>query len=145
MHKDMKQFILLVILVNVSLVVTAQAKGDDLLGRWQNEQQTSILEFQKTGDSYWAKLVWMAEPTDSEGKLKSDRNNPDREKRNQVILGMIIVTGLHFDGKSWIGGEIYAPGRGTYARCSIDLKDGKLDLNVSKGPFSMTKVWSEVL
>lgn len=140
----MKQLILCTVIILGSFAANAQTNGDEILGRWKNDQKTSVIEFQKSGDKYVAKLVWMSEPTDAKGDLKQDRNNPDRSKRDRALLGIIIINGLHFDGTQWVGGEVYAPGRGSYAQCSIRIVNGELNLMVSKGLFSVTKVWSKV-
>ncbi|RKD90250.1 DUF2147 domain-containing protein [Mangrovibacterium diazotrophicum] len=139
----MKQFILFVICIAESFGLTAQAGPEDLLGKWTNEEKTSTIEFQKTEDAYSARIVWMAEPSDSQGNPKLDRHNPDQTKRDQPVLGMTIITGLHFDGETWTEGKIYAPGRGIYANCCVYISEGKLHLEISKGPFTSTKIWSK--
>lgn len=43
-----------------------------------------------------------------------DINNPEKNKRDQPLIGMTIITGLRFDPESitWKGGRMYAPDKG---------------------------------
>ena len=45
-------------------------------------------------------------------------------RKNQPILGMTILTGLHRDGDDWTGGQILDPQTGSVYRCSMRLEDG---------------------
>ena len=45
-------------------------------------------------------------------------------RKNQPILGMTILTGLHRDGDDWDGGQILDPQTGSVYRCSMRLEDG---------------------
>ncbi len=49
-----------------------------------------------------------------------DVNNPDKEQRDQLLVGMRIVSGLKYSSKTneWSGGQMYAPDKGM----TVDLK-----------------------
>ena len=138
----MKQIILSLILVVGALAGRAQNKGDEVLGRWVNEQKTSKIEFVREGDCYVGKLVWMAEANDASGKPKTDCNNPDAGKRNQPLVGSTLISGLSYANEKWTGGKLYLPKRGMYANCSLSIVNGQLHISASKGMFSETKIWS---
>lgn len=120
----------------------AQTAGDQILGKWKNDQKNSQIEFQNEGTTYSAKLVWLAEPNDANGNPKLDKSNPDPKMRHQPVIGITMISGLRFDGKNWIDGIIYAPKRGMHGRCSLKIVNNQLHISVTKGLFSDTKIWS---
>jgi uncharacterized protein (DUF2147 family) len=72
-----------------------------------------------------------------------DINNPNSELRNTEILGLDIITGLQYSRGIWVNGMIYAPKRGVYAKCNIELlSDGRLKIIVSKSGFTRTQIWT---
>jgi uncharacterized protein (DUF2147 family) len=128
----------------LSLSVSAQNKPDDLLGKWINEDATARFEFFKTGNTYNAKIIWLANPKNENGGLKLDKNNPDKKLRNRPILGLVMLTGLQFSANNsmWNTGKIYNPEQGEILACKIKLNNkNELALTVSKNIFSLTKKW----
>lgn len=142
MYRSMKQFTLILFLVVGALAGRAQNEGDEVLGRWVNEQKTSKIEFVRVGNQYVGKLVWMAEANDASGDPKIDRNNPDAGKRNQPLVGSTLISGLNYTTGKWLGGKLYLPKRGMYANCSLSLENGQLHITATKGLFSETKIWN---
>lgn len=133
---------LLAILTHLSAL--AQNQADRIVGIWMNEDQTTKVEIFKAGNSYSGKIIWLAKPNNSEGKPFLDKNNPDRAKRGQKILGLTIITGLKYTNNQWSNGTIYAPRRGMYADCSVALSNnGNLEITVTKSGFSRTKTWTK--
>lgn len=117
---------------------------DDLLGEWVNEDANARIEFFKTGNTYNAKIIWLAKPQNENGAQKVDKNNPVKKLRNRPILGMVILTGLQFSSNDlmWIGGKIYSPEKGVTVDCKIRLiNKNEFALIASKGIFSATKKW----
>ena len=48
------------------------------------------------------------------------------ERKDQVIIGMTIVSGMHKEGDGWEGGQILDPDNGKVYRCKMHLeKDGR--------------------
>ncbi|MCF8341424.1 MAG: DUF2147 domain-containing protein [Chitinophagaceae bacterium] len=128
----------------ISLDISAQKNQDDLLGKWINEDITARFEFFKTGNTYNAKIIWLAKPKNENGELKLDKNNSDKKLRNRPILGMVLLTGLQFSSNNsiWYDGKIYNPERGETLACKIKLNNkNELALTVSKNIFSSTKKW----
>lgn len=128
----------------LSLFISAQNHSDDLLGEWVNEDANARFEFFKTGNTYNAKIIWLAKPQNENGEQKVDKNNPVKKLRNRPILGMVILTGLQFSTKDlmWIGGKIYSPEKGVTVDCKIRLNNkNEFALIASKGIFSSTKKW----
>jgi uncharacterized protein (DUF2147 family) len=128
----------------LSLSISAQKNPDDLLGKWVNEDATTRFEFFKTGNTYNAKIIWLAKPKNENGELKLDKNNSDKKLRNRPILGMVLLTGLQFSSNNsiWNDGKLYTPERGETLACKIKLNTkNELALTVSKSIFSSTKKW----
>ena len=132
------------ILAVLSLSVSAKYNPDDLTGIWTNEEATARFEIFKTGNTYNARIIWLANPTYENGEQKSDKKNPDKQLRSRPIVGLVMLTGLKFstNNSMWIGGEIYSPEKGETAACKIKLTNrNELNLTASKGIFSSTKKW----
>jgi uncharacterized protein (DUF2147 family) len=58
-------------------------------------------------------------------------DNPDKRctactdaRKDQLILGMTIITGLKKDGDSWEGGQILDPENGKLYKCKMHTEDG---------------------
>jgi uncharacterized protein (DUF2147 family) len=128
----------------LSISISAQNHPDDLLGKWVNEEAIARFEFFKIGNTYNAKIIWLAKPQNENGGQKLDNNNPDKNLRNRPILGMVILTGLQFSVNDlmWIRGKIYSPEKGETVDCKIRLNNkNEIALIASKGIFSSTKKW----
>jgi uncharacterized protein (DUF2147 family) len=108
----------------ITLTVFAQARPDDIVGVWLTSgKETAKIQIYKSGERYFGRILWLKNPTDN-GKPKLDNNNPDKNKRNQTIVGLVILKGFKFNGgDEWGDGDIYDPeSRKTYS-CYLALKD----------------------
>ena len=52
------------------------------------------------------------------------------ERRNQPIVGMVILRGLTRHGEEYSGGDILDPNNGSVYRCKLRLQDGGRQLSV---------------
>jgi uncharacterized protein (DUF2147 family) len=128
----------------LSLSISAQNHPDDLIGKWVNEDASARFEFFKTGNTYNAKIIWLAKPQNENGGQKLDKNNPDKKLRNRPIIELVMLTGLQFSANNtmWNDGKIYSPEKGETLACKIRLTNkNELALTVSKSIFSLTKKW----
>jgi len=128
----------------LSLSISAQNHPDDLIGKWVNEDASARFEFFKTGNTYNAKIIWLAKPQNENGGQKLDKNNPDKKLRNRPIIELVMLTGLQFSANNtmWNDGKIYSPEKGETLACKIRLPNkNELALTVSKSIFSLTKKW----
>jgi uncharacterized protein (DUF2147 family) len=89
--------------------------------------------------------VWLKNPNDN-GKPKVDKNNPDNSKRNQSVVGLLILKEFKFDGDDeWEDGDIYDPESGKTYSCYLSLKDKhnlKVRGYVGISLFGRTEVWT---
>ena len=106
------------------------ANPDAIVGKWLNGKQTAHVEIYKADGKYFGKIVWLKEPVypaddkkGMAGKTKVDRENPDPAKRNQPILGLVILRDFTFvkDGL-WENGMIYDPENGKDYKCKMTLE-----------------------
>jgi uncharacterized protein (DUF2147 family) len=139
----------------VSLAVTfllllftavAQNKADDIVGVWLTAgKEPAKVQVYKTGEKYYGVITWLQNPV-KEGKPRVDANNPDKSKRNNPIIGLIILKGFKFDGDDeWKGGDIYDPQNGKTYSCFLYLKDKntlKLRGYIGISLFGRTETWT---
>lgn len=101
-----------------------QVNADDIVGVWlTGGKEPSKIQIFKSGEKYYGVIRWLKNPTDN-GKAKVDTKNPDESRRNQPIVGKIILTSFEFDGDDeWDDGKIYDPESGKTYSCTITLKN----------------------
>lgn len=118
--------------------------AQEILGRWKTDDGTAIVEVYKAGDSLNGRIVWLAEPTMSDGTPCKDVFNPDKSLRDREIIGLNMLSGLKQKGDKWEGGTIYDPASGKTYRCSMFLEKGVLKVRGHVGPFHRTMDWFRV-
>lgn len=116
----MKKRALLFIVTFFSLSCTlhSQNKADDISGIWlTGGKEPAKIQIYRSGDKFFGKIIWLKNPTDTGGKQKLDINNPDKAKRSNPVVGLIILKAFRFDNDDeWNGGNIYDPESGkTYS------------------------------
>lgn len=123
--------------------------ADKITGEWYTtDKKAKVKIYRAKNDKYYGKIVWLKEPNDENGKPKVDKENPDASKRNEPIVGSLILQGFEYKGDNqWEEGEIYDPESGSTYSCNIELqKDGKLKVRGYIG-FSLigrTEYWTPV-
>lgn len=124
-------------MILVSGTAVHAVEKDDILGVWLNQEKDAKIEIFSCEEKYCGKIVWLKEPNylpDSKdgipGMPKLDHNNPDEALRKVPVIGLQIVHGLTYAGKSrWKKGRIYDPKNGKTYSAKIKLVDPhQLDL-----------------
>lgn len=122
----MNQRILSLILIAslISFVAHSQNKADDIPGIWlTGGKEPAKIQVFKSGVKFYGKINWLKNPTEN-GKQRVDGNNPDKEKRNNPIIGLVMLKDFKFDGvDEWRGGDIYDPESGKTYSSYMYLKD----------------------
>ena len=136
-------------LLSFSSKLIAQTKADDIMGTWLTTgKEPAKIQIYKKGEMYNGKIIWLQNPTDEAGKAKTDINNPDKTKRSNSVIGMIILTNFKFNGDDeWRGGDIYDPESGNTYSSYIYLRDQttlKVRGFVGISLFGRTETWSRV-
>lgn len=117
---------------------------DDIIGKWLylNEKGEQVnIEVYKEGNLYYGKIVWLqvpnytAEYLEEEGhpekdnpniKLdgpKIDYKNPDPARRNDPVIGLVILKGVKYDADDdeWSDGFVYKADEGKTYTCYVKL------------------------
>ena len=143
----MRAIILLFAAVVLSNISFSQNSSDKIIGTYLTQDKGSKVEFYKTGDKYFGKIVWLKDPLDAKThKPCTDTENPDATKRSQAIMGLVIVQNIKFDDKSaWTSGTIYDPNTGKTWDCSISFDGNNLKV---KGFWKIswigkTEIWTK--
>jgi uncharacterized protein (DUF2147 family) len=120
----MKIVTVLVALILLSNSIKAQNKADDIVGIWLTSgNEPAKIQIYKSSDKFYGKIIWLKNPNDN-GVPKTDKNNPDKIKKTNPIIGLALLSGFKFDGDdAWKGGVIYDPQNGKTYSCNISLKD----------------------
>jgi uncharacterized protein (DUF2147 family) len=122
---------LLFMLTVISLApapLCATGEGESVFGVWLTEGGASKLEIAPCGDNACARVVWMKNSTYMNSKdgpvgtEKTDRHNPDPDRRNRPILGLQVMEGLMPDGEWWKKGSCYDPQTGKNYQCKMKLE-----------------------
>jgi uncharacterized protein (DUF2147 family) len=128
----MKKRMALFILTAISFCFDAQSqnKTEDIIGIWLTAgKEPAKIQIYTVGGKIYGKIIWLKNPTEN-GKQRLDANNPDKEKRGNPIIGLVMLKGFKFDGDDeWKGGDIYDPENGKTYNSYMYLK-GKNVLKV---------------
>jgi len=122
----MQKLILLLtlgVLSIIYLIVKAQdfTESDKIRGQWYTEENKSLVEiYRAKNGKYYGKIVWLKNPLETNGKPKVDDENPDPAKRNDPIIGLVLLKGFDYKGEGvYKNGTIYDPDNGKTYDCII--------------------------
>jgi uncharacterized protein (DUF2147 family) len=132
-----------------TLLLSAQADADRLLGVWEPSNGKARVKIEKIGPKYYGKIVWLKEPVDPKTKQpKTDKNNPDESLRTVPLKGYRLLKDFSYAGNnSWSEGTIYDPENGSTYSCTISMKDpNTLDIRgyIGISTFGRTDVWKRL-
>lgn len=124
-----------------------------------NLQAQNVKGTWKTVDDETGEAKSHVELYEADGKLygkvvKLLKSSPDRkcdkctgDRKDQPVLGMIVVVNLTQKDGYWQGGSILDPEKGKWYGCKLWLKDGDantLTVRGSIGPFYRTQYWYRI-
>ncbi len=121
----MKTF--LVALVLSLLAASAWAQSDSPVGDWQTIDDKSgkpraviTISADRNGvlSGKIVKGLDLSEPMGRRCTACTD------ERKDQLIIGMTVLTGMHREGDGWEGGQILDPDNGKVYRCKMHLEQG---------------------
>lgn len=116
-------YVIVVFLASV-FTVSAQTEADAILGTWLTGSGKAHVEIKKFNNTYYGQIVWLKEPNDASGKPKTDRNNSDKSRQNNPLLGLKMLLSFSYKGdKQWKDGTIYDPENGKTYSCNIEMID----------------------
>ncbi|MCD0488805.1 DUF2147 domain-containing protein [Pedobacter sp. MC2016-14] len=142
----MKYISFLLLLTAVTFSGFSQSK-DAVLGKWVNSSGEANIEIFKKGDQYFGKIVWLKNPKDDKGNVKTDLKNPEEKLKTRPILGLQILNNFVYDGSKWTDGKIYDPKSGKTYSCNMTFNDaGDLNIRgyVGVALLGRTDIWKRV-
>ncbi|MCK9539696.1 DUF2147 domain-containing protein [Dokdonella sp.] len=122
-----------------------------IVGTWATDDGASHVAIMAAGDRLDGHVVWLREATfaagDAQGMAgqpKVDRNNPDPALRSRPVIGLTVLSGLHYAGnQTWDGGTLYTPASGKSYPCKASMaSNGTLKLAVGGSVFGRTITWT---
>ncbi len=140
----MSMMLLMVLLIIPEI---AAAYGpDDIIGIWIDDKQESKTEFVKNEDGiYVGKLVWVVKGKD--GSEPKDKKNPDKSKRNNPLVGTVVMDGITYkaEDKTWDMPWAYDPSLGIVGSGRITMdEEGRLVVKGSKWGITVTRKLTRV-
>ncbi|MCC6144985.1 MAG: DUF2147 domain-containing protein [Candidatus Hydrogenedentes bacterium] len=144
---------MLIAAISAAFTLGAYAEANDVLGDWYTAGKRSKVQIFEKDGKYHGKIVWLIEPEYPEGdpeagKPRRDRENPDEDKRNTPIIGLVFMHDFEYEGESeWSSGRIYDPESGKTYKSKMTLEDPDT-LNVRGyigiAAFGRTETWTRV-
>ena len=104
----MNKILILILICFCSNNLFSQSKSDAILGKWASEKGNLVLEIYKTNNSEYKAKSIQHNSKNPKDEWK-DINNPDPDLRNRNLLGIDVLTQMHYDPDSdkWVDGIIY--------------------------------------
>lgn len=121
----MKRFSIFLLFITISFTAFSQNK-DAIVGQWVNATGEAHIDIFKKGEKYYGKIVWLKDPKDEKGKVKTDYKNPEPALTSRPILGLEILKGFKYKDGKWKDGKIYDPKSGKTYSCTITPKGANL-------------------
>lgn len=137
-----KLFALIILAFAYAHVGHAQSVSKDaILGEWLAESKDGKVLIYKQGEKFFGKV--------SSGKdgSRKDIHNPEPKLREQNLIGLVILKGFDFTGKSWENGTIYDPNNGKTYSCIMKIKNAnELEIRgfIGISLLGRTTVWTRV-
>ncbi len=119
---------------------------DDSLGVWVSNLSKGRVEIKKDSSGekkYYGTIIWLKVPKYEDGTEKKDLKNPDKTKRSQPLIGLLVLKDLRFVNDHWEGGTIYDPESGKTYSCRATLKENTLELRgyIGLSEIGRTQTW----
>jgi uncharacterized protein (DUF2147 family) len=129
----MRKLIQASLIAAVLAIPSAWAQDASPVGLWKNiDDETgkpkAMIRITENQGQLQGKIEKLFRPADQEQNPKCDKCEGAR--KDQPIVGMVIVSGLKKDGNEYNGGEILDPANGKVYRSKAKLQDGGKKLEV---------------
>ena len=123
--------------------VSFAQQANEVVGKYHlpNNLDIEIFEYNK---KYFGKIIAL---NGFENGQTKDIKNPNKSKRNDDLLGKVIITNLEYDTKEkvWINGLMYGPEKGMFFGLQItEVKQSKIEIDASKYFFRKTAEWEKL-
>jgi len=128
-----------------SLITTVgfSQQADDIIGKYRLPNKLDI-EIFKVDNRYFGKIIALNGYEDGQ---TVDLKNPEKTKRNDLLMGMVIIENLRYDidEKKWFDGKMYGPEKGMVFNLKIvEVRNNKATVVGSKYFFWHTVEWQKI-
>lgn len=137
-------------ILSVALFSTASAQqdADRILGVFNvvKGQEVSKVRFTKNSDgSYKGQVIWVKNPKDKNGNVRTDHRNPDAAKRSTPADQIVLIEKVTYENGEWKNGKIYDPTNGKSYKVVMNFdENGVLIVKGFLGPFSQKFRWTRL-
>lgn len=130
-----------------------KVEADQILGTYVLESIITddighVLITKAKDGSYQGRLVWVNHPTNADGSVRCDDNNPDPQLRKRRYDQVYIFRNLKFKKNEWVNGKLYDPFSGKMFSIKFKLAKNGTDLEARyyKGTpaLGITKPWKKL-
>ena len=133
----------------ISAAAADEVEPDDIVGIWLIEEDGEAVEkveIYRCEEMYCGKIVWLESQEATDIPI-TDEKNKSEELRSRPLLGLEVMHGYEFDGKSvWRGGKFYAHRKGKTVSPKLTLIDeNQLKIQVKILFIKKSFVWKRVL
>lgn len=146
MHKKIINIVLVTLFALLSF--TAYAQGDSPVGVWKtiddvSGKPKSLIHITEENGVFSGKIEKLFKKEGEDQNPKCTKCTD--AKKDQPIIGMVILTDLKKEGGEYSGGTILDPDNGKYYKCKMTVEDGGKKLNVRGfigfSLFGRTQTW----
>ena len=134
---------LTIFLILISSSFSFAQKADDIIGKYHLPNKLD-LEIYKTNGKYSGKIIAL---NGYENGQTTDIKNPEKSKRNNPLLGMILIKDLEYDQKEkqWVNGSMYGPEKGIVLNLKVtEIRQNEIVVVGSKYFFWKTLEWEKI-
>jgi len=143
----LKPVINLFLLLLILITGNAYAQNAAIIGQWQTiDDETgkpkSIVQIDEQAGKVYGKIVQLFRKPEEDPNPVCHKCTDYR--KNQKVIGMVILEQLEPKNKEWSGGKILDPANGKIYACKIWLEQGQLKVRGYLGLFFRTQTWQRV-
>jgi len=126
------------------MVLSLAMNAQTITGQWETyddktNEKKAVIEIYQTDDLYFAKIV-----EKFVGEKNATCESCEGTKKNQPIIGLVIIEDIKKEGDEFSGGTILDPESGKIYKCYLELvEDNKLKVRGYLGfsVFGRTQYW----
>lgn len=132
--------------LSLTLLITSLSfsqQADEVIGKYHLPNKLDIEIFEYNG-RYFGKIIAL---NGYENGIIKDINNPDPSKREDPLIGKVIIKDLEYDQKEkeWRNGSMYGPEKGMFFKLKVtEIKQNEIVVVGSKFIFWKTLKWEKI-
>jgi uncharacterized protein (DUF2147 family) len=133
------------LLVAALIGFSGQASAMGPKGMWLDQEGKARIKVATCkADTLCAKIVWLRQPNDENGKPLNDANNGNVSLRDRPIIGLPVAYDMKQSGSNKWQGRVYDPQRGgpSYTGYMTLLDDGRMKVTGCLAFLCESKYWT---